>query len=71
MMGTVIRLSKEGGRDIAASGKEQMGRAVCRFGVCCREMGDVQALQSGFIVSGILFVAKDGNGWAFVHNDFL
>lgn len=67
----MIRLTKEGGCDIAASGKEQMGGAVCRLGVCCRKVGDMQALQGGFIVSGILFVTKDGDGWAFGHEGFL
>lgn len=67
----MIGLAEEGGRDVAASRKEQMSRVVGFCGVCCREVRDSHTLQSGFIVSGILFVAKDGHGWAFVHNGFL
>lgn len=48
-----------------------MGRPVGILGGCCNEMGDIHSFQSGFIVLGILFVAKDGYGWVFVHNCFL
>ncbi len=66
--GAMVCLAEKGGRDIAASGEEQVCRAVCRVGVCCREVRDIHTFQSDFIVSGILFVTKDGNGWAFVHS---
>lgn len=67
----MIRLTKEGGSDIAAAGEKQMGRPVGILGDCCSKMWDTHSFQSGFIVLGILFVAKDGYGWAFVHNCFL
>lgn len=67
----VVCLAEEGGGDIAASGKEQMSRAVGGIGVGRSKVGDVHSIQGSFIVFGIRFVAKDGNGWAFVHDSFL
>lgn len=67
----MVCLAKEGGGDVSAAGEEQMGRTFGILGGCCSKMGDIHSFQSGFIVFGILFVAKDGYGWAFVHNCFL
>lgn len=67
----VICLAEERGGDIAASGKEQMSRAVGSLGVGRSEVGDVHSIQGSFIVLSIRLVSKDGNGWAFVHDSFL
>lgn len=69
--GTVICLAEEGGSDIAASGEEQMCRVDRFVRIGRSEVGYIDSIQCAFIVSGILFVAKDGYGWAFVHNSFL
>lgn len=58
----VICLSEECGGDIAAAGKEQMGRPVSGIWVGRSEVGDIHSIQDGFIVLGIRFVTKDGNG---------
>ena len=60
--GTVVRLSEEGGRNVAAAGEKQMGGVVCGFGVQEGVMGDGQPLQRFFIVFGILTAAGDDNG---------
>ncbi len=66
----VICLPEEGGGDVASSGKEQVRGAVGGFRVCCSEVGDAHSIQGGFIVLRILLVAKDGDGWVFVHDSF-
>lgn len=66
----VICLTEEGGGDIASSGKEQVCGAFGGFRVRCSEVGDACSIQGGFIVLRILLMAKDSDGWVFVHDSF-